>query len=259
MEKNMNSLTPTLSTELIKMKRTLGFWLALLAPLVVAGLEFLVMASQGEAMMDFANGEPWLWHMKFTLTLWGLFVLPLFVTLETALLAGWEHSNSTWKVLYSQPTPRWMVTAAKQFSSLVLLWISHVFLGVSVIGTGLLLHLMNPALGLDSPVPWLEMLGYCLLIFLLSWLIIAIHSFISLRWSSFVVAMAVGIVGTMSGVFFIRSEEYAPFYPWAMQGLIANKLLDDGWPLAQLIWGIGGGLLVFVISNWYLSQRDVGT
>ena len=248
----------TLSTELIKMKRTLGFWLALLAPVVVAGLEFLVMASQGEDMMtDFANGQPWRWHMKFTLTLWGIFVLPLFVTLETALLAGWEHGNSTWKLLYTQPVPGWMVTTAKQFSSLVLLGISHLFLGFAVIGTGLLLNQINPALGLEAPIPWLAMLGYSMLIFLISWLIIAVHSFVSLRWNSFVVAMAVGVIATMSGVFFIRSETYAPFYPWAMQGLIANKLLEDGWPVEQLIWGIGGGLLVFLVSNLYLSQRDV--
>lgn len=247
----------TLSTELLKMKRTLGFWLALLAPLVVAGLEFLVMASQGEEMIEFANGQPWHWHLKFTLTLWGLFVLPLLVTLETALLAGWEHGNNTWKLLYAQPVPRWMITAAKQFSGLVLLGISHLFLGIAVIGTGLLLNRIDPSLGLTARIPWLTMIGYSLLIFLISWLIIAVHSFVSLRWSSFVVAMAVGVVATMSGVFFIRSEEYAPFYPWAMQGLIANKLLEDGWPVAQLVWGIGGGLLIFLVSNWYLSRRDV--
>lgn len=253
----MNTLIYTLSTELIKMKRTLGFWLALLAPLIVAGLEALMMLSQGEDLMEFSNGQPWLWHMKFTLTIWGLFVLPLFVTLETALLAGWEHGNDIWKLLYTQPVQRWMVTTAKQFSGLVLLGISHIFLGLAVIGTGLLLHQIRPELGLDFPVPWLEMMVYCVLVFLISWLIIAVHSFVSLRWSSFVVAMAVGIVGTMSGVFFIRSDEYAPFYPWAMQGLIANKLLEDGWPVAQLIWGIGGGLLVFLVSNLYLSNRDV--
>lgn len=247
----------TLSTELIKMKRTLGFWLALLAPLVVAGLEFLVMVSQGEGMMEFANGQPWRWHMKFTLTLWGLFVLPLFVTLETALLAGWEHGNGTWKLLYAQPVPRWMVTTAKQFSALVLLGISHLFLGVAVIGTGLILRQIKPALGFDSPVSWLAMLGYSLLIYLIAWLIISVHSFVSSRWNSFVVAMSVGIIATMSGVFFIRSEEYAPFYPWAMQGLIANKLLEDGWPVSQLIWGICGGLSIFLISSLYLSRRDV--
>ena len=43
----MISLTNTLYIELLKMKRTLGFWLALLAPLVVAALEFLLMVSQG--------------------------------------------------------------------------------------------------------------------------------------------------------------------------------------------------------------------
>ena len=95
----MNIFIHTLSTELLKMKRTLGFWLALVAPLVLCGLEFLIIAMQGVDMMKFANGQSWLWHMKFTLTLWGLFLLPLFVTLETALLAGWEHDNQTWKLL----------------------------------------------------------------------------------------------------------------------------------------------------------------
>jgi lantibiotic transport system permease protein len=253
----MKTLILTLSTETLKMKRTLGFWLTLLAPLVVAGLEFLVMISQGEDMMEFANGTPWLWHMKFTLTLWGLFVLPLFVTLETALLAGWEHGNGTWKLLYAQPVPRGMVTTAKQFSGLVLLGISHLFLGLAVIGTGLLLRHTRPELGFDSPVPWAVMLGYGFLIFLIAWLIISVHSFVSIRWNSFVVAMAVGIVATMSGVFFINSEKCAPYYPWAMQGLIANKLLEDGWPIGQLIWGIGGGILIFLVSNLYLSRRDV--
>ena len=253
----MKPFIHTLSTELIKMKRTLGFWLALLAPLVIAGLEALMMVSQGEDLMTFANGDPWLWHMKFTLTLWGLFVLPLFVTLETALLAGWEHGNKTWKLLYAQPVPRWMVTLAKQFSGLILLGISHLFLALAVIGTGLLLRQVDPTLGLDMAIPWLTMLGYSMLIFLISWLILAVHSLVSLRWPSFVVAMAAGIVATMSGVFFIRSEDYAPFYPWAMQGLVANKLLDEGWLLAQLVWGIGGGLLIFLMGNVYLSQRDV--
>ena len=253
----MNILIHTMMTELIKMKRTLGFWLALLAPLVLAGLEFLVMAAQGEDMMEFADGQPWLWHMKFSLTLWGLFLLPLFVTLETSLLAGWEHNNHTWKLLFTQPVPRWMIITSKQFSALVLLGISHLILGLAVVSTGLILRQINPALGLDAPVPWLEMLGYCLLIYLISGLIIAVHSFVSLQWSSFVVAKAVGIVATMSGVFFIRSEQYAPFYPWAMSGLIANKLLEDGWPLNQLLLGVAGGLAVFLISNLYLSQKDV--
>jgi hypothetical protein len=245
MEKNMKTLFCTLSTELIKMKRTLGFWLALLAPLVLAGLAFLVMAARGKDMMEFANGQAWLWHMKFTLTLWGLFLLPLFVTLETTLLAGWEHNNGTWKLLFSQPVPRWKVIAAKQFSALVLLGISHVVLWSVTVGSGFLLRAVHPNLGFETPPLWLEMLDYCLLIYLIAGLIIAVHSFVSLRWSNFVVAMAVGIVATMSGVFFISSEKYAPYYLWAMMGLIANKLLENGWPVGQLVMGIGEGCLSF--------------
>ena len=72
-----------------------------------------------------------------------MFVLPLFVTLETALLAGWEHVNDTWKVLNAQPIPRWMVITAKQYSGLVLLGISHLFLARAVIVSGLLLTVLG--------------------------------------------------------------------------------------------------------------------
>ena len=254
----MNTFTRTLSTETLKMKRTLGFWLALLAPLVVACLEALTMGAQGQEMMEsFANGEPWLWHMKFTLTLWGIFVLPLFVTLETALLAGWEHTNGTWELLFTQPVPRWMLVGVKQASGLIILGISHIILPFAVVLSGILLGRLQPELGLVSPIPWLEMLGYSLLIYLIANLIIAIHSFIALRWKNFVIAMGAGVMATMSGVFFISSEKYAPYYPWAMQGLVANKLMENGWPVSQLIMGIGGGLLITIAANLYLTRRDL--
>ena len=119
----MKTLINVLRTELLKMKRTLSFWLAIIAPLAIAGLEFLVMWAQGEDMLEFADGSIWLWHSKFIQTLWALLLLPLFVTLETALHAGLEHSNGTWKQLFAQPVPRWMIIATKQFSGLVLIGI----------------------------------------------------------------------------------------------------------------------------------------
>lgn len=245
-----------LGIEILKMKRTLGFWLTLVAPLAMASLECLVMWSQGESMIDFADGNIWLWHTKYILTLWGLLVLPLFVTLETALLASWEHKNQVWKVVYTLPIPRWMVVSAKQFSALVLMGISQVVLWAGTLVTGILLSQVRPDLGFKAPVPWLAMLGYNTIIYLVSWLIIAVHSTLSLQWNNFVVAMAAGILATMSGVFFVRSD-YAPYYPWAMAGLVANNLIENGWPVVQLALGILGGMTLFMVSNLYLTKQDV--
>ena len=252
----MKRLITVITTEMMKFRRTLGFWLALAAPVGISGLECLVMWSQGESLMEFSNGQPWLWHTKYILTLWGIFMLPLFITLETALSAQWEHRGQTWKMLYTQPVPKWVILFGKQFSGLVLIGISHVVLWAAILGTGLLLREIRPDLGFKAPPPWMTMLGYSTIIFGISWLILSIHSFVSLRWSHFVVAMGTGIIATLSGVFFISSD-YAHYYPWAMSGLTANKLLDNGWPATQLALGIGGGMLIYLAGNLYLAGRDV--
>jgi hypothetical protein len=47
------------------------------------------------------------------LFLWCLLGLPHLVALETALLAGSEHRENTWKHLFALPIPRWTICAAK--------------------------------------------------------------------------------------------------------------------------------------------------
>jgi hypothetical protein len=254
--KEMTTLINVLRTEILKMKRTLSLWLAIIAPLGIAGLEFLVMWAQGEDMIKFANGNIWLWHSKYIQTLWALLLLPLFVTLETALQAGLEHSNRTWKQLFAQPVPRWMILATKQFSGLVLIGISQFLLWGLTIGTGYLLRNVRPDLGFDSPTPWFQILAFNLMTYLMAWLIIAVHSWVALRWGNFVVAMAVGIIATLSGVLLINSD-YAPYYPWAMAGLTANNYLDSGIPGGQLSLGILGGVILFVLGNLELRRREV--
>jgi len=245
-----------LSTEILKMKRTLGLWLAIIAPLGVAGFECLLMWSQGEMMIDFAGENIWGWHAKYNLTIWGLLMLPLFVTLETALLAGWEHRNQTWKILYTQPIPRWMLLTSKQFSGLALIGLSQFILYITTIGTGLLLHQVRPDLGFTSSVPWIDMFWYNGIIFWISLLILSIHSFVALHWHNFTTAMAVGIIATMSGVFFVYSD-YAPYYPWAMAGLIANELLEKGFPWIQVGMGVAGGSLIYLLGCFYLTRKEV--
>lgn len=88
------SLARTLSAELLKLKRTLAFRMIIVAPLLVATLQFFVLWNQKR----FPDGFK-LWEMlpRNVLSLWAVFMLPLFITLETALLNGLEHSEKQWK------------------------------------------------------------------------------------------------------------------------------------------------------------------
>ena len=51
---------------------------------------------------------------------------------------------------------------------------------------------------------------------------ISIHTFVGIRWKSFVVAMGFGIAMTVAGFLFINSRG-ANIYPWTFPGLTMNK------------------------------------
>jgi hypothetical protein len=46
------------------------------------------------------------------LDLWATLMMPLFITIETALIAGLEHSENQWKNLLAFPIPRWTIYIA---------------------------------------------------------------------------------------------------------------------------------------------------
>ena len=81
-----------LHAEALKLKRTLALRLAIWMPLLMVALQFL-MAWQNGVRPMFDQETPWMRLMQQTLVFWSLLVLPLFVTLETALLAGMEHGD----------------------------------------------------------------------------------------------------------------------------------------------------------------------
>ena len=104
----MKPLLRALHAERLKLRRTLAGWLCLLAPLVCVLL--------GTAAFWSAPGgvqRNWTMLLTVVLGIWNGFLLPLFVTLEAALLAGLEHGNAQWKHLLALPLPRGAHYAAK--------------------------------------------------------------------------------------------------------------------------------------------------
>ena len=250
----MKSLTRAVWAESIKIKRTLALWLALIGPLAMAVLQFGIFYSQRE--MVAMKEDPWLWIFYQNLQFWCLLMLPLFIVLETALLAGLEHGNRGWKALYASPVPRWAIQAAKQWWALVLIGISMLALWLFTLIEGNLLHLLHPTMGLDAPSHWLLMLRETALAYLAGWLIIAINGWVSVRWSNFVVAIAFGILATVSGMFIINTS-WGQYWPWALPGMVINDLWDGLSPWYRVAWGSLGGLAGFVLANWDLSRREV--
>jgi hypothetical protein len=83
----MKHITRAISAEMLKLKRTLALWLAIILPLVMVVLQFFIIYRHGIQYLD--DGElVWFWIFRQTFNFWTLLGLSLFVTLETALLSN---------------------------------------------------------------------------------------------------------------------------------------------------------------------------
>src|SRR5262245_29701447 len=104
------SFIRVLHAESLKLNRTLAFWMIFVAPLLVATLQFFAIWNQRRIGADF---QLWETIPKASLTIWAIFMLPLLITLETALINGVEHGEKQWKHIFALPVPRHAVYAAK--------------------------------------------------------------------------------------------------------------------------------------------------
>lgn len=251
----MTSLFRALSAETLKTKRTLTLALTFLAPLSLAFLEVAIGFEAGTKMYK-VGGDSWMTLIGHTAMMWTMLLLPLFITLEMGLLGAQEHNNKTWKQLYALPLPRWSIYTSKQLVGMGVIGLSMVILGMMTIGVGLIGRIFLPKLGFDAPIPWMALVQNLFLSYLASWLMISIHIWISLRWSSFVLAMAAGIVPTVCGVMLINSR-WVDYDPWLMPGVVAHGLVENLPYTLALTLGLLGGLVFALISCWETTRRDI--
>jgi hypothetical protein len=245
-----------LHAEALKLRRTLALRLAIWMPLLMVGLQFLMAWRNGVRPM-FDQETPWMRLMQQTLVFWCLLVLPLFATLETALLAGMEHNNRQWTHLFGLPVPRGSIYAAKQIAAVVLIGISMAVLAAGMLLAGWGLRFLLPGAGFEAPPPWCAFLVRCAMVYLSAWLLLAIQCWVGLRWRSFVVAVSAGIVLTVAGMFIVNAE-WGHLYPWALPGLIANEFSKGASiPVGRVLFGSLGGVLAAFVGGWEMTRRDV--
>jgi len=251
----MKAMARTLYAEILKLKRTLALWLALLVPLIIVGANCGIYLQRGTINVP-EGTTTWLWYGQMNVVIWGLLMIPLFVTLETALVGNLEHANDQWTHLYTLPVPRGAIYATKQIASVALVTLSSLSLVLTSVGGGVALQLLRPSVGLGWEIPWGRFMAYAGLISLGVWLVSAIQTWISLRWKNFVVTCAVGVAMTVAGVFIIHAD-WGGFWPWALVGTLANEFSEGVVHVPELLFGSVGGVVVAVLGGWDVTRMDV--
>lgn len=252
----MRDLWRALAAELLKTRRTRALLIALVTPYLVALLPCVVALSQGGALVRRPAFSPWPWLAEAAFSTWTLILFPLFLSLEAALLASMEHRSNGFKHLFVLPVRRGAVYAAKQIAVALLTAGSLLLLVLGLAAGGLALRSLRPGLGFEAPVPFGDLLAGAGRIFAASGLVLAIHTWMSLRWRSFAPVLALGIVATVVTIALNAGDvEVWPWFPWSLP-FQAGRSLQAVHDPAVLALGALGGLAAAFLGSQEMTRRD---
>lgn len=243
------SLLRALHAELLKLKRTLAFRVIFVLPFLVATLQFFIAWRTKRFASDF---NLWETLQTSSLQIWAVFMMPLLIALVTALLNGIEHSDRQWKHLFALPVPRYSVYFAKVIVAQALILISTFILAALIVLVGIAAISLRPELANAGPVPYGWIARHATFVWLASWLIIAIHTWVSVRWSGFPIPLGTGIAGTFFALF-AASAAIGKYYPW----LLPMNIFLEGRGTAALVLGVAGGIVAVLVGCFEFVRRDV--
>ena len=243
-----------LMTEVAKLKRTLALGMAVVAPLVIVILYFMIAMFGGGPLVR-QGTDTWVTLSRSTVQLWTLLMLPMFITLETSLLAGLEHTDRNWKFLLSLPIPKWTVYVAKLIVVIVLIWLAHTVLVAGTMASGAIMKQFKPELRVGAlriaEIGW-PMMKISLAVLLA----VTIQHWVSLRWASFVTAMGFGMAAMVAGFLAANSGDYGPWFPWSLTLHTLRPRITL--VVNPMIYSVVAGALVAVVGAWHFTRREIG-
>lgn len=240
-------------TECQKLKRTLALAMAFVAPFVVIVL-YTLIGHFGAGQIVIAHRNYWGDMTSNSVLLWSLLMMPLFITLETSLLAGLEHADKNWKNLLALPAPRWTIYASKLAVTIGIVWLAHLVLIAGIGLGGQLLAWLHPAL-MPMGTPMRQLVVPMGKVSLAALLAITIQHWISLKWQSFTAALGFGMCAMVVGFVAANSRDYGAFVPWSMPLHTMRATGHDA--LTMISYALAAATVVAFAGGWEFGRRDI--
>lgn len=250
----MRTMLRVISSELIKLKRSLLLKVSVLIPAGFIIFEF-IGALQRNTLGISPGVNFWSAITESISRTWFFLLSPLLFTLQTALIGELERVNDTWKVINSQPVGRFLVIVVKQIIAFIVACISLIVLLISLILVGLALKHLKPEFNVDAYIPIVEMARFLFIPTAISSLIIAFQTWVALNWGNFIVTSAVGITSTLIALFLFE-HEYSMYFIWDFPGMGLYRLIE-GKPVTDLLLlSLLLALLISLVANILLSRKE---
>jgi hypothetical protein len=257
-------------SEFYKTRKTMGFWSAVLLPLLLCLLLFVGFFVKSENLTNIPGMVLWLQFAGAILGIMGLLLLPMLIIFIAYAVNNIEHSADTWKSLFSLPISKLSVYSAKYFYALFLVFLCLALFVLFTLGFGNLLSVLKPGLKFNeySVAGLLTKLYFKF--FLAALGILSIQFLLSLLFKDFLKPMGIGFICTITGSILASKDwEYAYLFPYshpmmAMKALQQVKGKAPGMPQMTIelftkeTWvSLAIALVVFVIGYFIVLRKSV--
>jgi lantibiotic transport system permease protein len=210
----MKGFLLSLQSEFYKSRKTLGFWSAILLPLVIIMLESIGFFVKSGMLAKNPPRELWGQFAGIPMAVMGSFLLPMFAVFVGYSVNNIEHRSDTWKMLFTLPINKWSLYSAKFVYAVILVFICLLLFCGFTIGFANLLHLIKPQLRFNEYHMEDKLAQIYFKLFLASMGILSLQFLMSLLWKDFLKPMGIGFVGVIVGSILVRWE-YAYLFPYS--------------------------------------------
>ncbi|MFA6249141.1 MAG: ABC transporter permease [Mucilaginibacter sp.] len=212
----MKGFVLSFRSEFYKTRKTIGFWGAILLPLLISLLAFAIFFTKSEKFTAMQPMGLWVQFSMIGLGMMGTLLLPMYTIFIAYSVNNVEHKADTWKTIFSLPISRWSVYGAKFAYAVFLVFLCLALFALFTIGFGNLLGAVKPELKFNAYHMEVQLMQIYFKLFLSSLGILSIQFLLSLLWSDFLKPMGLGFVATIAGVTAASKEwEYAYLFPYA--------------------------------------------
>ncbi|WP_426669260.1 ABC transporter permease [Mucilaginibacter sp. McL0603] len=258
-------------SEFYKTRKTMGFWSAVLLPLLICLLLFVGFFNKSERLANMPGMMVWLQFAGAILRVMGSLLLPMLIIFIAYSVNSIEHKADTWKSLFSLPIPKSSIYSAKYFYAFFLVFLCLALFMLFTLGFGNFLSMLKPELKFNEYhiEKLLTQIYFKLLLASLG--ILSIQFLLSLLFHDFLKPMGIGFIATIAGVIFVNVDwKYAYLYPYShpmltIKGLVKNRM-NTGGDMPQLTVDIftkdifvslGVAVVVFILGYFIVLKKSV--
>lgn len=257
MTSSIITLKNSILIEITKQKKTLALWGAILAPLFVVFVNFLIFYSHPE-LLSKQETNPWLKLAGNALNIYTILMLPLLITLVAFIVNNVEHKSYGWKHLFALPVSRTNVYLSKIVVTAAMILLSLLLFDVFIILSGKVLAKIHPEINFQSFSINNEIIITSIKIFLASLLILMIQFLISINSKNFLVSIGIGVAGTI-GTSMLLSWEHSNWIPYALPMLASQSLykMDFSFMKGILFYSLAGSFIIFIAGLFALRNKNI--